>query len=212
MRAPGAFLLLLVITLLMAPASAQELSYARVKTSMGDIDLALEAERAPVSTENFLTYATSGFYDQLIVHRVVPDRLIQGGGYNARGYPRATMDPIENESANGLTNARGTIAMARQADPDSADSQWFINLANNEELDRSGDLRAQAGYAVFGRVVAGMAVADAIGAVPTGPGPDDTAFAESFPVEPVLILRVDLIKEAEVGATQTPGPDPEAEE
>ena len=196
-------LLALCLTALMAlPAGAQELTYARIKTSLGDIDLALETERAPVTTANFLDYATSGFYDRLIVHRVVRGRLIQGGGYNAAGYPRATKAPIENESINGLTNERGTIAMARQADPDSADSQWFINLRDNEELDRSGPLRAQAGYAVFGRVVAGMDVADAIGAVATGPGPADSAFAEDFPVEPVVILRVDPIDEAEVGATQ----------
>ena len=196
-------LLVLCLTVLLAlPAAAQEMSYARIKTSMGDIDLALEVERAPVSTENFLGYATSGFYDRLIVHRVVRDRLFQGGGYNAQGYPRATKDPIVNEADNGLTNARGTIAMARQADPDSADSQWFINLNDNAELDRSGDLRAQAGYAVFGHVVAGMDVADAIGAVATGPGPDDSPFAQDYPVEPVVILRVDQIEEAEVGATQ----------
>ena len=196
-------ILALCLTFALAvPAAAQELSYARIKTSMGDIDLALEAERAPVSTANFLDYATSGFYDRLIVHRVVRDRLFQGGGYNAAGYPRATKDPIVNEADNGLTNARGTIAMARQADPDSADSQWFVNLRDNPELDRSGDLSTQAGYAVFGRVVAGMDVADAIGAVSTGPGPADSAFAEDFPVEPVVILRIDPIEEAEVGATQ----------
>ena len=186
-------------------AHAQELAYARIKTSLGDIDLALEAERAPVSTENFLEYATSGFYDRLIVHRVVRDRLFQGGGYNAAGYPRASKPPIVNEASNDLRNERGTIAMARQADPDSADSQWFINLRDNEELDRSGELRAQAGYAVFGHVVAGMEVADAIGAVATGPGPADSAFAEDFPVEPVLIYRIDAITEAEVGATQDAG-------
>lgn len=183
-------------------ALAQDLSYARIKTTMGDIDVALEAERAPISTANFLDYATTGFYDRLIVHRVVQGRLFQGGGYNAAGFPRATKPPIANESANGLSNTRGTIAMARQAAPDSADSQWYINLRDNPELDRTGDLRAQAGYAVFGHVVAGMAVADAIGGVAVGPGPEDTAFAEDFPVDPVVILRIDPLDEAEIGATQ----------
>lgn len=201
-------LLALCLTVMLAlPAGAQELAYARIKTNYGDIDLALEAERAPVTTQNFLGYATSGFYDRLIVHRVVRGRLFQGGGYNAQGYPRATKPPIVNEADKGLQNLRGTIAMARQADPDSADSQWFINLADNEELDRSGELRAQAGYAVFGRVVAGMDVADAIGGVATGPGPDDSPFAQDYPVEPVVILRVDQIEAAEVGATQVPAPE-----
>ena len=195
--------LLAALPLLLAPALAQELTYARIKTSMGDIDLALEAERAPLTTENFLDYATAGFYDRLVFHRVVPDRLIQGGGYNARLYPRATKGPVPNEAANGLKNARGTIAMARQADPDSADSQFFVNLRDNTELDRTGDEFAyQAGYTVFGRVVAGMDVADAIGAVPTGPGPAASPFAAEVPVEPVVILRIDPIEASEVGATQ----------
>ena len=195
--------LLAALPLLLAPALAQELTYARIKTSMGDIDLALEAERAPLTTENFLGYATAGFYDRLVFHRVVPDRLIQGGGYNARLYPRATKGPVPNEASNGLKNVRGTIAMARQADPDSADSQFFVNLRDNTELDRTGDEFAyQAGYTVFGRVVAGMAVADAIGAVPTGPGPAASPFAAEAPVEPVVISRIDPIEASEVGATQ----------
>ena len=204
--------LLAALPLLVSGALAQELTYARIKTSMGDIDLALEAERAPKTTENFLEYATSGFYDRLVFHRVVPERLIQGGGYNARLYPRATRGPIPNEAANGLKNVRGTIAMARQADPDSADSQFFVNLRDNTSLDRTGDEFAyQAGYTVFGRVVAGMAVADAIGAVATGPGPASSPFAAEVPVTPVVIERIDPIGESEVGATQAARPSEVAE-
>lgn len=187
---------------LIAPASAEELAHARIKTSMGDIDVALKTELAPAATENFLEYAQSGFYDRLVIHRVVPGAIIQGGGYNAEGYPRATREPIPNEADNGLSNVRGTIAMARQDDPDSAASQWFINLKDNTRLDRTGDLRHQAGYTVFGQVVAGMDIADAIGAVATGPGPDTSPFASEFPVEPVVIIRVDPIGAAEIGATQ----------
>ena len=203
MTRPLAFLA--ALPFLLSAALAQEVSYARIKTSMGDIDVALEAERAPKSTENFLDYATSGFYDRLVFHRVVPGYVIQGGGYNARLYPRATKGPIPNEASNGLKNVRGTIAMARQDDPDSADSQFFINLRDNSSLDRTGDEFAyQAGYTVFGRVVAGMDVADAIGSVATGPGPASSPFSAEVPIDPVIIERIDPIEEAEVGATQEP--------
>ena len=187
------------------PAWAQDVIHARIQTSMGDIDVALDAGRAPIGTENFLAYAESGAYDRVIWHRVIPETLIQGGGYNAFYFKRPVRDPIPNE-ANGLRNERGTLAWARLDDPDSADSQFFINLRHNDSLDRTGDrFDYQAGYSVFGRVVAGMAVADAIGGVATGPGPEDSPFAAEVPVEPVLILRVDRIDADEVGATQDAG-------
>ena len=187
----------------LTPAAAQEVAHARIQTSMGDIVLELEAERAPETTANFLEYAQDGFYDRLVFHRVVPERLIQGGGYNARYYPRATRGPIPNEASNGLKNERGTIAMARQADPDSADSQFFINLRANPELDRTGDqFDFEAGYTVFGRVIAGMDVVDAIGAVATGPGPDHSPLAAEVPVEPVVITRIDPIPEEEAEAAE----------
>ena len=199
--------LLAALPFLLSPALAQDLSYARIQTSMGDIDVALEAERAPATTENFLTYAKGGYYDRLAFHRVVPGRLIQGGGYTQRLRPRAARDPIPNEASNGLSNLRGTIAMARLADPDSATSQFYLNLSDNTDLDRTGDaFDFEAGYTVFGRIVAGQDVADAIGAVPTGPGPDHSPFASEVPVEPVLILRIDPIEADEVGETQEDTP------
>lgn len=183
-------------------AAVPLVTYARIQTSMGDIDIALLREEAPVTTANFLAYATSGFYDRLVFHRVVEGVLIQGGGYGRTLNPRATQPPIINEATNGLSNLRGTLAMARQAEPDSATSQFFINLADNTFLDRTGDeFKKDAGYAVFARVVSGMDVADAIGAVETGPAEGFVYFEADVPVEPILIRRIDPITEEEVGAT-----------
>jgi cyclophilin family peptidyl-prolyl cis-trans isomerase len=195
-------LALAALLLLAGQAAAEEPAYARITTSMGAIDVELDREAAPISAQNFLDYAESGHYDRLVFHRVIPGVLIQGGGLNAALFPRATRDPIENE-AGTLPNERGTIAMARQADPDSADSQWFVNLRDNPELDRTGEeYDYQAGYAVFGRVVAGMEVADAIGAVPTGPGTPESGLEGDVPIEPVTILRVDPIEADEVGTPE----------
>ena len=183
------------------PAAAQEMTYARIQTTMGDLDVALEAERAPATTQNFLAYATKGHYDRTLIHRVVPGVLFQGGGYSAQFFERPTGDPVANEASNGLKNERGTLAMARFDDPDSATSQFFVNLVDNPSLDRTGDeWDKDAGYTVFGRIVAGLDVADAIGAVATGPGPDFTPLAAEVPVEDVLILRIDPIEADEVRA------------
>lgn len=177
-------------------------SHARIKTSMGDIDVELYTEQSPITVRNFLDYATSGFYDRTVFHRVVEDTLIQGGGYNQYLFSRATGEPIVNEATNGLKNLRGTIAMARYEDPDSATSQFFINLKDNPFLDRTGEVyKKDAGYAVFGKVVAGMEVADAIGAVETGPADGEIYFEGEVPVDPVLILRIDPITEDEIGDT-----------
>nr|WP_281373824.1 peptidylprolyl isomerase [Parvularcula dongshanensis] len=192
--------MLALLLLFASPAAAE--TYARVQTSMGNIDLALDDEAAPVTVENFLAYATSGYYDRLIFHRVVPGTLIQGGGMTPALYPRAaSREAIPNEAAQDRKNLRGTIAMARYDEPDSATSQFFINLKDNPDLDRTGDeWKKDAGYAVFGRVVAGMDVADAIGAVETGPGTPESGLAAEVPTEPVTILRIDPIEKAEVGA------------
>ncbi|WP_410795921.1 peptidylprolyl isomerase [Parvularcula sp. LCG005] len=174
-------------------------TYARIQTSMGNIDIALFREEAPVTTANFLQYATDGHYDRTIFHRVVTDTLIQGGGYSARLYERATRDPIVSEAANGLKNTRGTLAMARYEEPDSATSQFFINIKDNPFLDRSGDTyKKDAGYAVFGEVVGGMDVVDAIGSVATGAKDGAIYLAAEVPVEPIIIKRVDPIDEDEV--------------
>lgn len=198
-----------LITIAVSPAGAAQpadtATYVRIQTSMGDIDVALDTGRAPLTTENFLAYAQSGFYDRLVFHRVVQGTLIQGGGLTKRLTRRATGDPIPSEAANGLKNLRGTIAMARFDDPDSATSQFYINLKDNPSLDRTGDeFKMDAGYTVFGQVVSGMAVADAIGQVSTGPG-DGTRYggitlAGEVPTETIFILRVDPITADQVGA------------
>lgn len=134
-------------------------------TSAGKIVLELYADKAPITVKNFLQYAEDKHYDGTIFHRVIADFMIQGGGFEPGLKPRKTREPIKNESTNGLSNERGTIAMARTGDPDSATCQFFINTVDNKRLDRSS---ASAGYAVFGKVVDGIDVVDAIRRVDTG--------------------------------------------
>ena len=153
--------LLCLIALPAAAANPQVL----IKTSMGDITLELDQEKAPKSVENFLAYADSGFYDGTVFHRVIEGFMIQGGGLTPDLQKKTTRDPIENEAKNGLKNKRGTIAMARTNAPHSATSQFFINHRDNDNLDYpSFD---GWGYAVFGKVVGGMDVVDDIAAVDT---------------------------------------------
>jgi peptidyl-prolyl cis-trans isomerase A (cyclophilin A)/peptidyl-prolyl cis-trans isomerase B (cyclophilin B) len=170
------------------PATATR---ATIVTSKGDVVVELYADKAPKTVANFAQYARAGHYDRLIIHRVVPGFVIQGGGYNARFNERATRPPIPYEGDNGLKNYRTTLAMARTTDPNSAASQWFINLRdNNEQLDHFvNDLGPRYGYAVFGRVVDGMEVVDAIGAMQTGPG---GPFEAEVPTETVTISRIDV--------------------
>ena len=157
------------------------------KTSSGDFEVELYREEAPVTVDNFLCYVKEGFYDGTLFHRVIPDFMIQGGGFTEDGVEKQTYNPIILESDNGLSNVKGTIAMARTADPDSATSQFFINLVNNNGLDRGS---SSLGYAVFGEVVSGMNVVEAIGSVATGfRGP----YAD-WPIEDVVILQVYLKK------------------
>ena len=136
-----------------------------METSKGTIELELDADKAPISVANFVSYAKKGFYDSTIFHRVIPGFMIQGGGFTADMQPKPTDKAIQNESKNGLKNAKGTIAMARTSDPHSATAQFFINVNNNDNLDfPSFD---GWGYAVFGKVTKGIEVVDAIVAVPT---------------------------------------------
>ena len=136
-------------------------------TTAGPITLELDRAKAPITVDNFLKYVDKGFYDGLVFHRVIPGFMIQGGGINEqlRGEDRGERPPIKNEASNGLSNVRGTIAMARTADPNSATSQFFINLVDNSS---SSTQPRVGGYAVFGKVIAGMDVVDAIAKVPTG--------------------------------------------
>ena len=150
-------------------------------TTMGNIEIKLATDDAPITTDNFLSYVESDFYDEIVFHRVVPEFMIQGGGFIATGKQKITGDPIVLESNNGLKNKRGTIAMARTTDPDSATSQFFINLIDNDFLDYTS---TNDGYAVFGEVIEGMDVVDAIGRAKTA----TFGLFEDWPEEDVVIL------------------------
>jgi len=157
-------------------------------TDKGDIVLELDPEKAPVSTANFLAYVAGGHYDGTVFHRVIPDFVVQGGGFTADMKQKPTAPPIINEADNGLKNLRGTIAMARTPDPHSASSQFFINLADNDFLDHTAKTPQGWGYAVFGRVVKGMEVVDAVAQVETGSfGPH-----RDVPVTPVVVKKASL--------------------
>jgi peptidyl-prolyl cis-trans isomerase A (cyclophilin A)/peptidyl-prolyl cis-trans isomerase B (cyclophilin B) len=159
----------------------------RFETSLGVFTVELDAELAPVSSENFLRYVDDGHFDGTVFHRVIPGFMIQGGGFAADMTQKPARKPIANEAANGLRNLRGSLAMARTNDINSASAQFFVNLVDNGFLDhRSGNF----GYAVFGRVVDGMDVIDKIAAVKTGRnhGHDDV------PVEPVVVTAARRVK------------------
>ena len=160
----------------------EERQVVTLETSRGVIKLELDAERAPVTVANFVQYVEDGFYDGTVFHRVIPGFMIQGGGYDPDGSEKPTREPIVLESANGLKNRRGAIAMARTMVADSATSQFFINLVDNDFLDHAP---GNDGYAVFGRVVEGMDVVDAIAAAETG----TRGYFEDWPVEDIVIIR-----------------------
>ena len=138
------------------PVEAKSVSVI-IETSLGDIEVALNPEKAPKSVENFLNYVDKGFYTDLIFHRVIPDFMIQGGGFDKNMKLRPPEAPVKNEAHNGLKNLKGTLAMARTPDPHSASSQFFINLKDNDFLNYTSPLPADYGYAVFGEVTKGMA-------------------------------------------------------
>ena len=167
-----------------APAWAQKV---RLDTSLGAIVIELDAAKAPKSVANFVEYVKAGHYDGTIFHRVIPDFKIQGGGFTPEMQQKPTRAPIPLEARNGLSNVRGSVAMARTSDPNSATAQFFINIKDNAFLD-AANARDGAGYAVFGKVVSGMDVVDKIWAVPTGnKGP-----FQNVPVTPVLIRKASL--------------------
>ena len=158
----------------------------RLHTTHGVIDLELDAEKAPRTVENFVTYVRDGHYDGTIFHRVIPGFMVQGGGFSADMSQKDTKDPIKNEATNGLKNDRGTLAMARTSVVDSATAQFFINVVDNDFLNHTAKNDRGWGYAVFGRVTSGMEVVDAIAGVPTG----DRAGHQDVPIEPVKIVEV----------------------
>ena len=162
---------------------------ATMQTSMGDIVLELDREHTPATVDNFIRYAKEGHFDGTVFYRVVPGFVIQAGSYDATGKPRPVHDPIPLETAKAQSNLRGTIAMGRAAEPDSARAEFFINLADTPGLDRlPDDMDNKTGYAAFGHVVGGMEVVDAISMVPLGGGIGP--FGDAAPVTPVIIQKV----------------------
>lgn len=182
--------LLLIVTCLtvlasfaFAPSARAEDPVVILKTSMGEIDIQLDPKNAPISTANFLSYVKDGFYNGTIFHRIIPGFVVQGGGFTPEMSQKQTKAPIQNEASNGLHNLRGTISMARTSDPNSATSQFFLNLVNNsDKLDPGmGDPN---GYAVFGKITKGLDVLDKMAEVPTttvGPFQD-------VPAKPVVLI------------------------
>jgi len=160
-----------------------------MKTSMGDIRLELYPDQAPVTVQNFVEYASEGFYDGTIFHRVISHFMIQGGGFTPDMQKKPTREPITNEAKNGLSNRRGTIAMARLPQPNSATAQFFINVQNNMNLDYKNDQNP--GYAVFGRVTDGLDVVDDIRFVAT----TRVGQFSDVPAEPVIIQEVRVVDE-----------------
>jgi cyclophilin family peptidyl-prolyl cis-trans isomerase len=186
-----AALLLLPLFLFTADLPAADPVRVSMTTSLGEIQLELYPDKAPKSVENFVRYANGGFYDDTIFHRVISHFMIQGGGFTPDMQKKPTAEPIPNEAGNGLSNKRGTIAMARTNDPHSATAQFFINVQDNMNLDFGGGTNSRNwGYAVFGRVTGGMEVVDEIRFVQTTRKPP---FSD-VPVEPVIIEQVRVIE------------------
>ena len=156
-----------------------DMMYVVMKTNKGDVVMELNHKMAPKSVENFMAYVNANYYDKTIFHRVIRDFMIQGGGFTSDMTQKSTNDPIVNEGKNGLLNTRGTLAMARTNDPNSATSQFFINTVDNQFLNAGG---RNPGYAVFGQVIDGMDVVDVIRAMPTKRG--------DVPVETVEIISI----------------------
>ncbi|VXA53676.1 peptidyl-prolyl cis-trans isomerase precursor (PPIase) (Rotamase) [Acinetobacter proteolyticus] len=156
-----------------------------MKTSMGNIEIELFDDKAPVSAKNFESYVKSNFYTGTIFHRVIPGFMVQGGGLDANMIEKTTKAPIVNESSNGLKNTRGTLAMARTSNPNSASSQFFINVADNNFLNKSP---MDAGYAVFGKVTKGMDIVDKIVNVPTA----NYGMHQNVPKQPIKIISVQI--------------------
>jgi peptidyl-prolyl cis-trans isomerase A (cyclophilin A)/peptidyl-prolyl cis-trans isomerase B (cyclophilin B) len=174
----------LVLTLTARAAAPERVL---VTTNMGNFIIELQRDRAPLTVENFVTYVKGGHYTNTLFHRVVANFLIQGGGVGTDYKGKPVLKPIPNESGNGLKNLRGTVGLARASGPHSGDCQFFINVADNADLD---PLPTRWGYAVFGRVIEGMEVVDRISVSPTGPaGP----FKADAPLQPVVIQKIEML-------------------
>lgn len=162
----------------------------KLETSMGDIVLELDAEKAPKTVENFIRYVEEGHFDGTIFHRIIDNFMIQGGGFDADMHQKETHEPIKNEADNGLKNDNYTIAMARTSDPHSATAQFFINVKDNNFLNYTAPSRQGYGYAVFGKVVEGKDVVDAMKGVKTA----NKGFMQDVPVEAVTIIKATVVE------------------
>ncbi len=184
-------LLILLTTGVAAAADSGDPVTVLIATSEGDITVELLPAKAPETVANFLRYVDEGFYNGTIFHRVIDGFMIQGGGFDQEYTKKQTHDPVMNEADNGLSNLRGTIAMARTSDPHSATAQFFINHTDNPALDHRNKGSGW-GYAVYGKVTGGMEVVDRIATVKTGPG---GSFRQDAPREMVVIERISKIKD-----------------
>ena len=175
-----------------------------IETSMGTVTVELDRAHAQKTVDNFLRYVSEGHYDGTLVYRIAPGFVVQTGSYDSATHSRPVHDPIALEAGNGLSNRRGTIAMARQTDPNSATAEFFINLGDNLNLDRqAGDADGMTGYAVFGRVVSGMDVVDKIAAVPVGQG---GPMPGQWPQTPITIQKIGILANAPASAAPTANP------
>lgn len=191
-----------IFALLSLATSAAEPERVRVTTNLGAFVVEVQRDRAPLTAENFLGYVKQGYYTNTLFHRVIANFLIQGGGVGPDYKAKPTGKPIANEAGNGLKNLRGTVGLARTAAAHSGDAQFYVNLADNADLN---PLPTRWGYAVFGRIVDGMDVVDRIGVVPTGPmGP----LKSDAPQRTVLIEKAEVLGEAAATTGATPGPAP----
>lgn len=186
----AALVLTLSLTLGLSPMTEAANPKVRIETNKGTLVLELYPDKAPETVANFLGYVREGFYDGTIFHRVIPGFMIQGGGFTPEMAQKPTRAPIRNEADNGLANERGAIAMARTPDPHSATAQFFINVADNSFLNFKSETPQGWGYCVFGKVVEGMEVAEAIVAVPTG----HRGMHQDVPREPVVMEKVSIVE------------------
>lgn len=180
---------LAALAILPAALATQAAPQVKIETNMGDITVELNEKAAPKTVANFLAYVKSGFYKNTLFHRVIPNFMIQGGGFTSGMDEKDTRAPIPIESRNGLSNARGTIAMARTNDPNSATSQFFINVKDNHFLNANAS-RDGYGYTVFGKVIAGMNTVDAIARVKT----HSVGYFDDVPIRDVVIKKMTIVK------------------
>lgn len=185
--------LLLLMTFLLSMTVYANNPKIKINTNLGSIKLELFPEKAPKTVENFLKYVKDDFYKNTIFHRVIPNFMIQGGGFEQTYTQKPTRQPIKNEAANGLKNQTGTIAMARTSDPHSATAQFFINVADNDFLNYSAPTQRGFGYTVFGKVIAGMDIVSQIASTPTGSG---GPFQSDVPQKTIIINNIELVPNA----------------